>query len=126
MSDGTDELQLRDSDTFELTGTVKVQSDEMPIRFFRLNELECVDGDVFANIFEYREIVRISLSDGKVEAWIDTRNLLQHPDVSEESRNNALDLNGIAHMTESGHFLLTGKYWPRLFEVRFIPDDLFR
>lgn len=127
MSNGTRTLQIRDSETFALLREIEVGSNgATPFRFLRLNELECVGGDVLANVFEYRELVRVELATGKVTAIIDTRNLLRHPEVSLEALDNALDLNGIAYVPESDHYLLTGKYWPRLFEVRFVDDPLFR
>jgi glutamine cyclotransferase len=126
MSDGTSTLQLRDSSTFELTDTIELDAAATPFRNFGLNELECVGDEVFANIYEYREIARISLSQRKVTAWIDTRNLLNHPDVPQEMLSGARDLNGIAHIPDSGHLLLTGKRWPRVFEVSLEPDELFR
>lgn len=127
MSDGTSSLQIRNSETFAVEKTIAVHSNAATqFGFLRLNELECVGDDVFANVFEYRELVRISLASGEITAIIDTRSLLQHPDVSPGASDKALDLNGIAYVPESGHFLLTGKFWPRVFEVRFVEDELFR
>lgn len=126
MSDGSSTLQLRDSESFELTDTIELDAAATPFRNLRLNELECVGDEVFANVFEYREIARISLSQRKVTAWIDTRNLLNHADVPTDMLSEVRDLNGIAHIAESGHLLLTGKRWPRIFEVRLVPDDLFQ
>jgi glutaminyl-peptide cyclotransferase len=127
MSDGTNSLQIRDSETFAIVNTVDVHLNAAnQFISLRLNELECVDDQVFANVLEYRELVRIAPSSGEITAVIDTRNLLLHPDVAPETIEQALDLNGIAYVAESGHFLLTGKYWPRVFEVRLVEDNLFR
>jgi glutaminyl-peptide cyclotransferase len=127
MSDGTNSLQIRDSDTFDIVNTVEVRLNAATqFSSLRLNELECVDGNVFANVLEFRELVRIAPSSGEITAIIDTRNLLLHPDVEPETREKALDLNGIAYLPQTGHFLLTGKYWPRVFEVRLVEDQLFR
>jgi len=127
MSNGTSTLQIRDAETFAVQREVEVHTTgSSPFRFLRLNELECVDGDVVANVFEYRELVRIDSASGEVTAIIDTRDLLRHSDAPPEATDRALDLNGIAYMPESGHYLLTGKYWPRVFEVRFVDDPLFR
>ncbi|MCG5051408.1 MAG: glutaminyl-peptide cyclotransferase [Myxococcales bacterium] len=127
MSNGTSSLQIRDSETFALKHQVDVRTTgTLPFRFLRLNELECVDGEVLANVFEYRELVRIDLASGEITAIIDTRNLLRHADVSSDAIDGALDLNGIAYVPESQHYLLTGKSWPRIFEVRFVDDPLFR
>lgn len=127
MSNGTSTLQLRDSETFALLREVAVRpSPAAPFRFLRLNELECVGGDVIANVFEYRELVRIDLASGEIAAVIDTRSLLRHPDVPSDALDKALDLNGIAYVPETEHYLLTGKYWPLVFEVRLVDDPLFR
>ena len=126
MSDGSDVLQLRDLVTFELIGTLKVHVEGIELRALRLNELECVDGAVFANVYEYRQIVRISLRDGEATAWIDTHNLLQQGGAPAEGGVPALDLNGIAYVPERESFLLTGKNWPWVFEVEWIPDQLFQ
>jgi len=126
MSDGSNILQLRDSNSFELKDTIELDAASSPYRNLRFNELDCVGDEVFANIYEYRELARISLSQRKVTAWIDTRNLLSHPDVPQDNLSQTRDLNGIAHMPDTGHLLLTGKRWPRLFEVRVVPDLLFR
>jgi len=127
MSDGTNSLQIRNSETFALEKTVAVHSNAATqFAFLRLNELECVGADVIANVFEYRELIRISLASGEITAIIDTRSLLKHADVGPGTSDKALDLNGIAYVPESGHFLLTGKFWPRVFEVRFVEDELFR
>jgi glutamine cyclotransferase len=83
-----------------------------------------VGDEVFANLHGYREIVRIAIPDGRVTAWIDTRNLLKDAEV--DGAGAAGELNGIAYVPESGHFLLTGKNWPRVFEVALIRDELFR
>jgi glutaminyl-peptide cyclotransferase len=127
MSDGTNSLQIRDSETFAVVDTVEVHlNSATQFSSLRLNELECVDGNVFANALEFRELVRIAPSRGEITAIIDTRNLLLHPDVAPELIEKALDLNGIAYVAETGHFLITGKYWPRVFEVRLVDDQLFR
>ena len=79
----------------------------------RLNELECVDGTVWANIWLTDNIVAIDPSTGRVTAVVDASGLLA--DRSNLGVNDVL--NGIAHDPLSGHFLLTGKRWPVMFEV---------
>ena len=78
MSDGTDTLQVRATDSFEVVARVPVRKRGLPLE--GLNELECVGGDVFANIHQQRHIARIQLSTGTVTAWIDTGNLLARSD----------------------------------------------
>jgi glutaminyl-peptide cyclotransferase len=112
MSDGSSSLFFRDPDSFELIGEVMVTRDGGEVA--RLNELECVDDLVFANVWRTDEIVRVDPATGIVLTRIDASGLL----TPDEAR--AADvLNGIAHDADSGHFFITGKLWPRLFEVSF-------
>ncbi len=114
MSDGSSSLTFRDPQTFVPTGTVSVTLDGRSIE--RLNELECVGDRVYANVWMTDEIVRIDPSTGHADAVIDASNLL-----APSERLGADVLNGIAYDPDQDVFLITGKLWPRLFEVRFIP-----
>jgi glutaminyl-peptide cyclotransferase len=114
MSDGSDQLTFRDPVTFEPLGTVPVRDQDDPVD--DLNELECVDGEVWANVWQTDRIVRIDPITGAVLANVDASGLL-----SEAERAGADVLNGIAHVDGTDRFLLTGKYWPTVFEVRFVP-----
>jgi glutaminyl-peptide cyclotransferase len=117
MSDGTDWLAFRDPETFERIGEVRVTRAGRPLR--KLNELECADGAVYANVWTDDHIARIDPETGEVTAWIDASGLL-----SDEDRRGGEDvLNGIAYVPETGHFLLTGKNWPRVYEVEFVPAE---
>lgn len=117
MSDGTAWLSFRDPETFERIGEVRVTRAGRPVR--RLNELECVDGAIYANVWMNDSIARIDPDTGEVTGWIDASGLL-----SREDRAGDEDvLNGIAYVPETGRFLLTGKNWPRLFEVEFVPVE---
>ena len=113
MSDGTSTLFFRDRNTFEVLATVEVTNGGEPVA--GLNELECVDGQVYANVYPTDGIVRLDPSSGRVTAEIDASGLLT-PDEEEDAEV----LNGIAYDAAAGTFLLTGKYWPALFEVRFV------
>jgi glutamine cyclotransferase len=114
MSDGTDVLQLRDAATFDVVRRVAVRRLGVPLD--RLNELECVGDDVFANVWGLRHIARIHMPTGDVTQWIDTAGLLEHADPTADL--SGIDvLNGIAYLPERSHLLLTGKLWPNLFEV---------
>jgi len=113
MSDGSDRLSFRDPKTFAVLGEIRVTLRGRPLS--RLNELECVEGAVWANVWTTDLIVRIDPDSGQVTATVDASGLLS----PEESRNTEV-LNGIAYRTEKGTFLLTGKYWPKLFEVEFV------
>lgn len=112
-SDGTDRLRFHDPVTFAETGAVGVTLGGAPVPM--LNELECVDGQVYANVFQTDRIVRIDPAGGRVTAEIDAAGLL-----AEERRAGADVLNGIA-ATGDGEFLLTGKLWPTTFRVRLVP-----
>jgi glutaminyl-peptide cyclotransferase len=114
MSDGTDLLTERDPESFLERRRIAVVADGEPVS--ELNELECVDGQVYANVYGSERIVRIDPRDGRVTASIDASGLL-----TEAERAGAEVLNGIAYNSERKTFYLTGKLWPRLFEVTFEP-----
>jgi glutamine cyclotransferase len=114
MSNGSSSLFFRSLDTFESQGSIGVTLKGSPVR--DLNELEYVDGYVYANVWKSDYIVQIDPGTGKVVGRIDASGLL-----SPEERRDAEVLNGIAYNPDSETFLVTGKLWPKLFEVRFIP-----
>jgi glutaminyl-peptide cyclotransferase len=114
MSDGSDKLTFRDAGNFAVTGSVNVTRGGQPVR--HLNELECVDKVVYANIWGSDNIARIDPGTGEVTGWIDAGGLLSRTEIMGTDV-----LNGIAHMPDKNTFLITGKLWPRLFEVEFIP-----
>ncbi|QYR18292.1 glutaminyl-peptide cyclotransferase [Corynebacterium glutamicum] len=115
-SDGSSTLTFRDPETFAENSTVDVTLDGSPVG--NLNELECVDGEVYANIFLDTDIMRIDPYSGEVTAVIDASNI---PNNATPDTNNVL--NGIAHIPDSDRFYITGKRWPDLYEVRFVPAD---
>ncbi len=116
MSDGTDRLQFRDPVSFAASGSVSVRMAGRPLT--ALNELECVDGQVWANVWRTDLIVRIDPASGEVTAAADAAGLLP------ASRRNGADvLNGIAAVGSTGEFLVTGKLWPTTFRVRFVPAE---
>jgi glutaminyl-peptide cyclotransferase len=115
MSDGTDTLALRDPTDFHRLERVRVTLYGEPVD--RLNELECVDGTIWANVWQTDRIMAIDPTTGLVGAVVDASGL-----VADRSGFGVDDvLNGIAHDPDSGNFLLTGKRWPVLFEVVFEP-----
>lgn len=114
-SDGTDRLRFHDPRTFAELGSVRVSLDGAAVE--ELNELECVDGQVWANVWRTDRIVRIDPADGRVTAVVDATGLL------DAGRRTDTDvLNGIAAAGD-GEFLLTGKLWPATFRVRFVPGS---
>lgn len=123
-SDGTDTLQFRDPDTFEVTETRVVTSAGTPIS--QINELECVENpesgrEVWANIWYSDEIIRIDPETGEVTAIVDASKLRQM--LPDDATSTADVLNGIAHIPGTDRYFVTGKLWPTLFEVRFTPDN---
>ncbi|MDG4833814.1 glutaminyl-peptide cyclotransferase [Solwaraspora sp. WMMD1047] len=114
MSDGTDRLTFRDPDTFEPAATVAVTLDGQPLR--SLNELECVGEKVWANVWQTDQIVRIDPATGTVDAVVDAAGLL-----TPDERAGADVLNGITAVPCTDNFLITGKLWPKMFRVRFVP-----
>ena len=116
MSDGSATLVFRDPESFEIQRRVEVTRIGRPVRF--LNELECVDGAVYANVWQREQIVRIDPQSGAVTATINAHGLLDRTE-----RRAADVLNGIAWIPDRNRFVLTGKLWPALFEVEFVPRD---
>jgi glutaminyl-peptide cyclotransferase len=114
MSDGSDALTVRAPDTFAITRTVKVTQAGRPLE--RINELECVGGDVYANVWMTDSIVRIDMKSGQVNATMDASGLL-----TPAERQGTDVLNGIAYDPADRTFLITGKLWPKLFRVKFEP-----
>jgi glutamine cyclotransferase len=118
MSDGTDTLVFRDPETFDVTGQVDVRDSGIPVA--NLNELEYVEGEIWANVWQTDRVARIDPASGQVVGWIDLSGLL-----SEEERE-AYDvdvLNGIAYDSKSERIFVTGKLWPKLFEIELAPAD---
>lgn len=112
MSDGTSSLYFRNAETFELESSVSVERNGRLLR--QLNELECVNGFVYANVWQSEEIVKIDATSGQVAATIQVRDLLTS---SEKAGTDVL--NGIAYNPDTRRFFITGKLWPKLFEVEF-------
>lgn len=110
MSDGTETLFFRDPISFELLDSIDVTLDGSPLR--RLNELECVEGTVYANVWQTNDIVRIDPSTGVVDIVFDAAPLWQAEDLG-----NADVLNGIAFDPDERTFFVTGKLWPYMFIV---------
>jgi glutaminyl-peptide cyclotransferase len=113
MSDGSDELRILDPATFAERRRIRVTAAGKPVR--DLNELEYVKGEIFANIWQTDHLARIDPATGKVTGWIDLRGLL-----SPAERAGTDVLNGIAYDASADRLFVTGKWWPRLFEIRLI------
>jgi glutamine cyclotransferase len=113
MSDGSDELRVLDPATFAERRRIKVTSAGAPLR--ELNELEWVKGEIFANIWMTDQIARIAPASGKVAGYIDLRGLLS---ASERASTDVL--NGIAYDAAHDRLFITGKWWPKLFEIKLV------
>lgn len=116
MSDGTATIYFRNPETFEEIGQLQVFDDSGPVT--RLNELEFLKGKIYANIWLTDRIAIISPESGEVLQWVDLTGLL-----SEEEVTQPVDvLNGIAYHAATDRLFVTGKLWPKLFEIELVPQ----
>jgi glutamine cyclotransferase len=115
MSDGSDSgtLRLLDPETLRQVGTLAVKDGGRPVA--RLNELEYVKGEIFANVWQSERVAVISPSTGRVTAWIDLQGLLDP-----RERAGVDVLNGIAYDAKGDRLFVTGKLWPRVFEIQVV------
>ena len=112
MSDGTERLTVRDPKSFQALRTIEVYTDQGPLP--QLNELEYIDGLIYANIYTTNFVAVIDPQNGSVLALIDASNLVA------AAKGTGEVLNGIAHNPKNGKLYMTGKYWPKLVEVSII------
>jgi glutamine cyclotransferase len=117
MSDGTSTLHFLDPQTFDEVGQLEVLDSNGPVT--NLNELEYVQGEIYANVWQTNEIAIIAPATGRVVGWADLEGLLTMEDLSEP-----VDvLNGIAYDAATDRLFVTGKLWPKLFEIELIGPD---
>jgi len=116
MSDGTATLYFLDPETFEVTGQIEVRNGTAPV--IRLNELEYIDGEVYANVWQTDKIAIINPDTGQVTGWIDLTNL-----YTPEASNSGNVLNGIAYDSEGNRLFVTGKRWSQLFQIELKPAE---
>jgi glutaminyl-peptide cyclotransferase len=107
------EIRILDPETLKETGIIKVTADGVPVK--NLNELEWVKGEIYANIWQTYKVARIDPKTGKVVGWIDLTGIL-----SAQDRQGADVLNGIAYDAQRERLFVTGKYWPKLFEIKLV------
>lgn len=117
MSDGSSEIRVWDSSTLHEKARLKVRDGQKPIE--ELNELEWFHGEILANVWQTDKIARISPTDGKVIGWIDMTGLLPPAD-----REGVDVLNGIAYDSLGDRLFVTGKLWPKLFEIKLAPKKV--
>lgn len=115
MSDGSNTIWFMDQD-FNTLGSVEVWDNKGKVD--NLNELEMIEGELWANIWQTDRIARIDPGTGKVLGYVELGNLLPREDRHPETDV----LNGIAYDNEGKRIFVTGKYWPRLFEIKVIPQ----
>jgi glutamine cyclotransferase len=118
LSDGSDGLRFFDPATFREVRRIAVKDHGKPVR--EINELEYIHGEIYANIWHSDRIARISPATGKVLGWIDLTGLLP---ATEHSSPEAV-LNGIAYDSAHDRLFVTGKLWPKLFEIQVVPEPL--
>jgi glutaminyl-peptide cyclotransferase len=118
MSDGTPEIRVLDGSTLQEKRRLKVHDGSTPIH--ELNELEFVEGEIFANVWQTDRIARISPRNGNVVGWIDMKGLLSPV----YKREPGAVLNGIAYDPEGKRLFVTGKLWPSVFEIQLVPKRL--
>jgi glutamine cyclotransferase len=114
MSDGTSTLRVLDTRTFKVSRRIEVRDGGKSVS--GLNELEYVKGEIYANIWNTAYIARISPETGEITGWIDLSGL--YGELGGKHEGDVL--NGIAHDPEKNHLFVTGKFWPKLFEIKLI------
>jgi len=115
MSDGTAEIRVWDPATLKETRRITVKDGATPVT--QLNELEWVKGEIYANVWQTDRIARISPVNGRVLGWIDLSGIISK---SERPKSDAV-LNGIAYDAARDRLFVTGKLWPKIFEIRLVP-----
>jgi len=115
MSDGTPDIRFWDPETLKETGRITVIDQGVPVK--NVNELEWIKGEIYANVWTTDRIARIDPVSGKVNSWIDLTGLLSDSD----RMGGEVDvLNGIAYDAKTDRIFVTGKRWPKLFEIRVV------
>ena len=114
LSDGSNRIRFISPDNFQVTKTITVLDGPTPIQ--ELNELEYVKGEIYANVWHANRIARINPETGAVVGWIDLTGLLSSGEVSDDEAV----LNGIAYDATNDRLFVTGKLWPKLFEIKLV------
>jgi len=117
MSDGSPEIRIMDPLSLAQTRRITVRDGTQPIKM--LNELEYVRGELYANVWQTERIARISPADGKVLGWIELAGLLTPAEKLRAGSDGVL--NGIAFDQLGNRLFVTGKLWPKLFEIQLVP-----
>jgi glutamine cyclotransferase len=115
MSDGTPEIRFWDPETLQETGRITVTDLDQPVK--NVNELEWIKGEIYSNVWTTDRIARIDPKSGKVVGWIDLTGLLS---AADRTAGQTDVLNGIAYDAKGDRIFVTGKNWPKLFEIRLV------
>jgi glutaminyl-peptide cyclotransferase len=118
LSDGSDTLRFFDPATFRELRRIAVKDHGKPVH--EINELEFIHGKIYANIWHSDRIARIDPASGKVLGWIDLKGLLS----ADQLTSPEAVLNGIAYDSAHDRLFVTGKLWPKLFEIQVVPEQL--
>jgi glutamine cyclotransferase len=116
MSDGSAYINYVNPQTFEKVKSIQVFDNKGPV--FKINEMAYVNGVIYANIYTTDKILKIDAQSGRVLAEVDTKGILKKEYVNDEVDY----LNGIAYNPDRNTFFITGKWWPKMFEVRFTEE----
>jgi glutaminyl-peptide cyclotransferase len=115
LSDGTARIRFFDPETFRELRHITVKDHGKPVT--QLNELEFIHGEIYANVWHANRIARISPANGRVLGWIDLKNLMPRDQLSSDEAV----LNGIAYDSVHDRLFVTGKLWPKVFEIAIAP-----
>ena len=115
MSDGSANIRVWDGATLKEIRRITVKDGATPVT--QLNELEWVRGEIYANVWQTDRIARISPVDGRVLGWIDLSGILPKSDRADADAV----LNGIAYDAAGDRLFVTGKLWPKIFEIKLVP-----
>ena len=118
MSDGSHKLYFLDTETYSKIDKIEVYDNKKRVR--NLNELELINGDIYANIYTTDKIAIIDIKTGKVKAYIDLAKILPSKDYVQGETDV---LNGIAYDKKGDRLFVTGKYWPKLFEIKLVSSN---
>ncbi len=114
MTNGSPEVKILEPLTYSQIGSFEVYDNKGPVRY--LNELEYIDGYIYANIYQYEKIVKFDPKTGRVAAYIDLSHILPMNDYKPDTDV----LNGIAYDKDNKRLFVTGKLWPKLFEIELV------
>jgi glutamine cyclotransferase len=117
LSDGTATLRFLDPDTFREVRRITVKDRGAPVT--RLNELEYIHGEIYANVWHSDRIARIAPATGRVLGWIDLKGLMPRDQLTSDEAV----LNGIAYDAVHNRLFVTGKLWPKVFEITVVPES---